>query len=566
MQRPGDWNTATERSSVPPTIQGESMIMAGGASVQQARAALDESGHEALAATIPRIVEYVERHWSQPFLPEFTDHGPRHSENVADFALRLLDSSDIPERYRLHAVEKYILWAASWLHDIGMQDLGEELVGDLTPASHARIRSEHARRSADAIREHWAEIGLVDDAMLTEAIALVAGAHGTSSYRETCDHLYQVKSVWNREVRGALLAACLLISDEMDLDSTRVPSLPAGARRTPVSAAHALKHKLVVSAGLEHGGGGRIQLNVCFQTAKGIDAAEQQMMERWVLEKLREQIALVENDFAQGVNLYAQISREIRVTHQPGGHLQGLTPAGRHIVEADLARYDLINHEDAVRRIDTAVEQFGSVVITGRLRGSLSATGDIAGYVDVDGREDLLRSALARRRVAGATVLASSCLYETLGASSLADVLTDLLLSIGVTPAAADDRDVEDLRAALEGAIETHDGEIVIAISSFDLLPVSARDWIRGNLLDPVQATRGVAYLCTADSAPPDDIAGFEVVPAYGLEREGVVRFLARYVEPGVAESEAAGRFQYAKYQELRQNHLLPPIGGVTVR
>jgi hypothetical protein len=74
-----------------------------------------------LRSSLEKIREAVEDIWADDaprVIQDYTDHGIKHSERLADFVNKLLQSND---GRNLSAQEMYLLLASIYLHDIGMQ-------------------------------------------------------------------------------------------------------------------------------------------------------------------------------------------------------------------------------------------------------------------------------------------------------------------------------------------------------------------------------------------------------------------------------------------------------------
>jgi hypothetical protein len=166
----------------------------------------------------------AERIWSRPLHRDYTDHTVDHSARV----IALLDgltAGVMATHKRLSPGEAFVLLAAAYLHDIGMQD--ERFAGgDLEEirAHHHEVTAELiyrtlSRPEASSSREGRLGLGLPDDPGLVEAVALVAKAHrrvdlGGAEY-EPLVH-------GGETLRLRLLAALLRFGDELDIDHRRV--------------------------------------------------------------------------------------------------------------------------------------------------------------------------------------------------------------------------------------------------------------------------------------------------------------------------------------------------------
>ena len=126
--------------------------------------ALEDAGHGDLASSVARIEDFVRRWWADNPMPWFTDHGPDHSLRVAHYATQIADVPALPPDLQLSALERYILWASAWLHDLGMQSLLGRPLGPITPEHQAEIRHQHPDETAAVILERAPLIGLPADA------------------------------------------------------------------------------------------------------------------------------------------------------------------------------------------------------------------------------------------------------------------------------------------------------------------------------------------------------------------------------------------------------------------
>lgn len=186
-------------------------------------AAMNPSLTERLDSNQQRMVanvrEAASRIWSHPLHRYFTDHTVTHSERI----LAILDGLTaglMKTGRRLSEIEIFVLVAATYLHDIGMQD--ERLAaGDLD-----RIRDQHHQQSAEMIHSVFesphsglSSLRVMEDPTLVEAVALISKGHrkvplGAAEYEPLA---------WGGgTIRLRLLAALLRFADELDIDHRRV--------------------------------------------------------------------------------------------------------------------------------------------------------------------------------------------------------------------------------------------------------------------------------------------------------------------------------------------------------
>ena len=181
-----------------------------------------------LCGRLDRVRSSAKAIWTNQRLMWFTDHrASTHSVNIivhlASVLARLQKTSQA-----LTPHELYVLLAACYLHDIGMQDYrtdGGRGVEDFKDEDYMRIRRNHAQRSKELIirrtlrrgRDDF-RIDLDDDDYLVP-IGLVSGrtwflllpAERSRSWGARHD------SPGNEPLRGGLLASLLLMGDELDL-------------------------------------------------------------------------------------------------------------------------------------------------------------------------------------------------------------------------------------------------------------------------------------------------------------------------------------------------------------
>ena len=171
----------------------------------------------------------AERIWSRPLHLYYTDHTVDHSERV----IALLDGLTegmMDTGKRLSPAEVYVLLAAAYLHDIGMQN--ERFAdGDLE-----QIRASHHEQTAEMIYSVFEDpasafaIPLARDPGLVEAIALVARGHRKVDLSAA---EYDSLPHGSETIRLRLLAALLCFADELDIDHRRVDLEQLKVMRVP---------------------------------------------------------------------------------------------------------------------------------------------------------------------------------------------------------------------------------------------------------------------------------------------------------------------------------------------
>lgn len=181
-----------------------------------------KSKNENLASSVERIREFCEEKWKTPLLPWFTDHGVKHSDRVINIIGKILA---VEKEDFLTNDEIFILLAAAYLHDIGMQYLKIDNISIdcLSKREYDYIRNIHPQKSYEQIMDINQPTMLDDE--YKSIVALVAKGHGTDFFSEVIDEFTTNKEIYkpnNNKVRANILTALLLIGDELDLQSSRV--------------------------------------------------------------------------------------------------------------------------------------------------------------------------------------------------------------------------------------------------------------------------------------------------------------------------------------------------------
>jgi hypothetical protein len=262
-----------------------------------------------LSERLDGVRKALNKVWRVPYLHWYTDHGPQHSRRVIDLIGQILyplyvdylsrHESDFP----LSDYELYILLAACYLHDIGMQDLkvDERSVDELGPSDWEEIRKRHPQRSFEIIRDRTVkprhrrtvDLGLAesdeDDSLIP--IALVSMAHGSEYFESAvCKLQENLYNPAGKPIHGDFLAALLMMGDEIDLHRSRA-NLPDDSRRyPPLSLLHHYKHHYVSSVVVQDGKS-RLdrQIVVGFLFPPQAQGSYDADLEAWVVKKIEEQ-------------------------------------------------------------------------------------------------------------------------------------------------------------------------------------------------------------------------------------------------------------------------------------
>jgi len=177
--------------------------------------------------------------WARPLSLKYTDHGVTHSERVIKNFNDII-RNQMNTAKKLNSYELFIIYAAAYLHDIGMQitlqknkesnsvyeyyELGKKDVSFLTPEDHEVIRKNHAEVSykmiVDSVKSNKFKLGLSSNQIsidLAECIAKVCKEHSGNKPVKYNDENYR-----GENIRLTLLCYLLRIADDLDIDAQRV--------------------------------------------------------------------------------------------------------------------------------------------------------------------------------------------------------------------------------------------------------------------------------------------------------------------------------------------------------
>ena len=193
----------------------------------------DDSGRDRLRVLRGKIEPVL----SNRLHVSFTDHSVKHSDRVADLAGKF--AAALPEGETLTPDEAFVLYAACYLHDVGMHNgrahefgILEERVGagrqELSWEEWlSELRENHARISADMILADAREepnaplrLGLGEDDHPAE-IAVLCQAHTQST--AGFEYLEAVGGLHRDGMRMKLLSAFLRLADILDEARHRTP-------------------------------------------------------------------------------------------------------------------------------------------------------------------------------------------------------------------------------------------------------------------------------------------------------------------------------------------------------
>lgn len=311
-----------------------------------------------LWSSLVRIIDAATKIWRETKLRWYTDHGISHSERVIQNIEKIIE----PLRNELTGEELYILLAACYLHDIGMQYL--KIPGKNGPPSLEDveyIRKEHPKRSAELIRENAVPLDGAKNFPLnitTEflgAIMAIVQAHGTEYFSECVEKLTNnPPRPNNQNIRGPFLAALLMMGDELDLHEKRSnqcfdPTRSKLENFTAESLLHIYKHHYITSVDLEWLGAGH-QIFIRFEFPKDSSDYGEDIKE-WVVNKLQIQCHTTEKIFEeQGLSWAHKI--KIKKVRDDLKLRRSLPEEARSCLKRIAFNIRLIDREPLVQKLD----------------------------------------------------------------------------------------------------------------------------------------------------------------------------------------------------------------------
>ena len=163
----------------------------------------------------------AKKNWDQPFLDYYTKHDITHSHEV----IKLLDKILKCGNCVLNEHERFILLAAAYLHDIGMQfpkyiGLPPKSKNDYTYEEREMVREKHHEISAKVILDLSVSLGLGEcKERYPDFIAIVSKYHRKLPL--DAEELEDT-SIAGETIRLRLLSALLRLADALDLTYKRV--------------------------------------------------------------------------------------------------------------------------------------------------------------------------------------------------------------------------------------------------------------------------------------------------------------------------------------------------------
>lgn len=358
-------------------------------------------------AQLATIRQRCAEEWGDARLFWFTDHGPAHSEQVLLLIEEFLDATPY---VGWSPSEIFVLAAAAWLHDVGMQQLGlaDKHAGEYTAGDWDSLRSRHAQNSFELIRDdcqhslgvqpsppkrgrarraspakHFLNLGIKEPAV-GRAIALTCRGHAMKHFAEVCKSYAQspVEPFPGQVFRGDLVAAVLLIADEMHLHNSRA-HVDHLEDYSPETRLHHLKHHYVDGSHFVSTAGG-IESRVWMSFPPGCAWADD--YKRLVSIKLESQLRLLDATFSlHGVRV---VTAPVVSVSDDDFKLDGLPPADIAYGRQALMRMLVANEKDVVGALEEVASTGGPIEVSMDARmplgiGSSMVQGQIVSWLQV---------------------------------------------------------------------------------------------------------------------------------------------------------------------------------------
>lgn len=329
-----------------------------------------------LTELLGTIESFCEEVWSgRRLLLGFTDHGPNHSRRV----IKRIEEFLANHVQELSEDEAFVLLAAAWLHDVCMQDYGvlkEANQDDRNPmvlreAEITLIRKEHASRLRKLLMqnspitllrdEDCAEFSFPRLGRPQEFVEAVAFGHSTEGFQEVKEMPDSNGPTGLEAFRFGLLAALLLLGDELDLDLSRVSTLtPELAEElAPITKLHYLKHRYVTHVAVVTSDRGpayrHVKIDYCWPITP--DEVEPNYR-RWIEGKILQQINLVQPTIERYLEIRFDPARPFMVS-KPDVNIR-VEPFPTEVLSvlyAERIRMDLANLEDLIRELKDAIHE-----------------------------------------------------------------------------------------------------------------------------------------------------------------------------------------------------------------
>jgi len=243
--------------------------------------------------------------WKVAKLQHFTEHGIGHSESIMTI-LNLILGNMSTMKNKLSCHEIFILLAAAYLHDIGMQSAyhaGLPSKSEYSLEDKKIIRDKHHETSAKMIRESVdpkaekrINCGLQDSIQpnYVEFIALLSESHRMNKPEISSNLLKDDYLMTGEKIRVRLLVSLLRLADELDRDYMRVDMDELKLWNIPIdSKVYWWMHHYTKAVPIENG-----RIKILFRIPTYYKNSQRKLDEiifRKVVDSVREQVSEVKN-------------------------------------------------------------------------------------------------------------------------------------------------------------------------------------------------------------------------------------------------------------------------------
>ncbi len=323
---------------------------------------------------LERVSRSAEKIWEVQRLTWFTDHrAATHSRSIIQHLGSVLEHLQSTSQ-KLTPYELYVLLAACYLHDIGMQDFSDpdkRGVDDFNNDDYERIRKDHPIRAREMIiartlyrgRDDF-RIDLDDHLPYLRPIAVISQGHGSTFFADTVIEARDLPHrPGNMPFRGDLLTALLLMGDELDLHEDRA-TFPPEFAQSPISLLHNHIHHYVASVEVIVGRTPKHrQIRLTMEYPQDSDDYGREVSQR-IATKLRKQCKLtapVLESCTQGELIWEEVI-EIRETIDSDDARRSLLDPDRgisalHELKRESLETQTVNREELVEAMREALTQ-----------------------------------------------------------------------------------------------------------------------------------------------------------------------------------------------------------------
>lgn len=326
-----------------------------------------------LCERLGRVRDSAVSIWREQRLKWFTDHrAATHSRHIIKHLGSVLEHLQGTSQ-KLNAHQLYILLAACYLHDIGMQDFqsnDDRGVEQFKDEDYKRIRKTHPERSRQLIiqrtlhreRDEF-KIDLDDDPQYIVPIAVVSQGHGSHYFVDTVEELQGLAHrPGNLPLRGGLLTALLLMGDELDLHEQRA-TFPPEFALSSTSLLHNHIHHYVTGVDVIDGRTPKHRrISLTFEFPKDSDEYRSDVRNQ-VATKLRRQIELTKpiiEELTQGELIWddqVEVKETIDNYDVRRSLLAPKSIMALHELRCDVISAQTINRDELVEAFGEAIKQ-----------------------------------------------------------------------------------------------------------------------------------------------------------------------------------------------------------------